>query len=271
MSNSDNKKTFVPAEPTPVAKTQVHAQVATVSAPHSSVQTSGMAVAGLVCSIVGLIIWIPFPLLGLIFSIVGLNQTKDNKRGGRGLAIAGLIVSIVSMLLGLVWFIVLIIGAANTATNDLNTSSNNSSLSTLTSGDTPRVKARLNESARDGKFEFTVKSVECGKTTVGDQYYSVTAQGEFCFVNIKVSNIGNEPQSIYSSSQYLYNSEGQKYSSDSSATSTVQTGNDVWWNDINPGNSVEGTIVYDVPKGMTPASVELHDSFFSDGILVELK
>lgn len=235
------------------------------ASPTVSPPTSGMAIAGLVCAFL-------FPLLGLIFSIIGISQTKDNKKSGRVLAIIGLVVSILGMLLGLFWFIVFIIAAANTDTTDFDTTStSNSSLSSLTEEKKPEATAKLNESARDGKFEFTVKSIKCGETTVGDQYYSVTAQGEFCMVNIKVTNIGDEPQGLYSSSQYLYNSEGQKYSSDSSATSTVQTGNDLWWSDINPGNTVEGTIVYDVPKGMTPASVELHDSFFSDGILVELK
>jgi hypothetical protein len=260
MSATEKKDEFVP---TPAVKEATTAKPATT--PAVAPPTSGMAIAGLVCAFL-------FPLLGLIFSIIGISQTKDNKRGGRVLAIIGLVVSILGMLIGLLWFVIFIIAAANTDTSNFDTSSSsNSSLSSLTDEQKPEVTAKLNESVRDGKFEFTVKSVECGKTTVGDQYYSATAQGEFCMVNVKVSNIGDEPQSIYSSSQYLYNSDGQKYSSDSSATSIEQTGNDVWWNDINPGNSVEGVIVYDVPKGMVPASVELHDSFFSDGVLVELK
>lgn len=57
---------------------------------------SGMAVAGFVSSV---IVCCPVlsPLLGLIFSLVGLSQTKGGVRRGRGLAIAGLIISIVSV------------------------------------------------------------------------------------------------------------------------------------------------------------------------------
>ncbi len=55
---------------------------------------SAMAVTGFVSS---LIVCCPVlsPLLGLIFSLVGLSQTKGGVRRGRGLAIAGLIIAIV--------------------------------------------------------------------------------------------------------------------------------------------------------------------------------
>ena len=55
---------------------------------------STMAVVGFVSSV---IVCCPVlsPLLGLIFSLVGLSQTKGGVRRGRGLAIAGLIISIV--------------------------------------------------------------------------------------------------------------------------------------------------------------------------------
>jgi Telomeric repeat-binding factor 2. len=41
-------------------------------------------------------------------------------------------------------------------------------------------------------------------------------------------------------------------------------------NNINPGNSVAGILVYDVPKGLTLSKIELHDSMFSGGVTVTL-
>jgi len=68
-------------------------------APVSKPGNSGMAVASLVCSLVGVIpcFWFlqVMGLLGAIFGFVGLKQTKDGARGGRGLAMAGLIIGIV--------------------------------------------------------------------------------------------------------------------------------------------------------------------------------
>lgn len=88
---------------------------------------------------------------------------------------------------------------------------------------------------------------------------------------VAVKNIGDEAQSLFSSNQYLYNGSGQKYSADDSATFTAAPQGSTWYNDINPGNSVEGSIVFDLPKDQIPVSAELHDSAFSGGVKVELK
>ena len=39
---------------------------------------------------------------------------------------------------------------------------------------------------------------------------------------------------------------------------------------INPGNRVTGTLIYDVPEGTKLTSIELHDSVFSGGVKVPL-
>lgn len=59
--------------------------------PMSQRPTDTMAVLGLVFAFV-------FPLLGLVFSIIGLQNVKRDGTNGRGLALAGLWVSIASML-----------------------------------------------------------------------------------------------------------------------------------------------------------------------------
>jgi hypothetical protein len=60
---------------------------------------SGMAIASLVCSLVGVIpcFWLfqIMGLLGTIFGFIGLKQTKSGERGGRGMAIAGVVIGIV--------------------------------------------------------------------------------------------------------------------------------------------------------------------------------
>lgn len=53
-------------------------------------KTNGMAIAGFVCSFF-------FALLGLIFSIIGMQQCKERGDNGYGLAKAGMIISIVWM------------------------------------------------------------------------------------------------------------------------------------------------------------------------------
>jgi hypothetical protein len=61
--------------------------------------TNGLAVASLVCSLIG-VVTCGFPaLLGIVFGHIGLHQTSTNPgQGGRGLAIGGLVVGYLAVL-----------------------------------------------------------------------------------------------------------------------------------------------------------------------------
>src|SRR4051794_23617730 len=68
-------------------------------------KTEGLAVAGMVCGIVGLLLFVlgVLPMLAVIFSGVALNRiTKSNGcRKGKGLAITGLVTGIAGCAVGL--------------------------------------------------------------------------------------------------------------------------------------------------------------------------
>lgn len=171
-----------------------------------------------------------------------------------------------SVILGLIVISVISSAAGGGKTN---TSTNSSSKSSTAK--TAEV-AKIGRPVNDGKFEFTVSSVECGKVSVGSsQYLTKSPQGQYCLLNVSVKNIGDQAQSLISSNQYLLNASGQKYSADDTATIYNAPSGTSWYNDINPGNSVNGAIVFDIPKDQTPASVELHDSAFSNGVKVNLQ
>jgi hypothetical protein len=130
---------------------------------------------------------------------------------------------------------------------------------------------KIGDPVRDGKFEFVVKSVTCGKTSVGtNQYLTKEAQGQFCLMDLTVKNIGDQQQLFAESAQKLLNTDGLQYSSDSVASLYNSNNSDTWLNQINPGNSVQGVIVFDIPTDQVPASAELHDSVYSGGVKVQL-
>jgi hypothetical protein len=168
-----------------------------------------------------------------------------------------------------------IIGGAVGGGNKTNT--NTGSNSDSSKPDTAKTEnkaatAKLNEVARDGKFEFTVASVECGKPSVGtNEYLTKQAQGQFCLVNVTAKNIGSEAQTFDSSSQYLYDAANSKFSADGTASLYANPQGSTFLNQINPGNSVSGILVFDVPKDKTPVTAELHDSPFSGGVKVTLQ
>ena len=127
----------------------------------------------------------------------------------------------------------------------------------------------MGSKVRDGDFEFVVTKVSCGISQVGSADFGQKAQGQFCRVDVTVSNIGNEPQTMFSDNQYAFDAKGHKFSASSEAA--------IWddkaqliFEEINPGNSLKGRIYFDVPKNAKPVELELHDSMFSDGVKVRL-
>lgn len=133
-----------------------------------------------------------------------------------------------------------------------------------------KKKPGLNQPVRDGKFEFTATRVKCGATKVGSDLIGEKAQGQYCLITLKVKNIGKEAQAFTDSAQKAYDAKKVEYSVDSAAAIYVNSENQVLFQDINPGNAVTGTLVFDVPKGTKLTSLELHDSIFSGGVEVAL-
>lgn len=120
----------------------------------------------------------------------------------------------------------------------------------------------------DGKFEFTVTNVEQGVGRVGSDMFGEDAQGQFLLVHVTVRNVGDEAQYFDSSSQKLVDAQGRQHSADSAAA--IYLDGSSFLESVNPGNSVEGIVVFDVPVDAVPATLELHDSMFSDGVTVTL-
>jgi hypothetical protein len=135
----------------------------------------------------------------------------------------------------------------------------------------PKV-ATMGIPVRDGSFEFIVKDIKCGVTSVGtNPYLTKTPQGQFCVVSLSVENIGKQAQTFFSSNQKLLSSSNTQYSADDQATDYNANNAQTVFSNINPGNRVEGQVVFDVPKDVTPASAELHDSAYSGGAKVSLQ
>jgi len=108
-----------PISPIPPMPTGVPAPPVYAAVPQQPA-TNPMAITGMICGILSLPMLcccygLPFNILGIVFSIVGLSQLKANpQQQGKGMAIAGLICSILSVLLiGILILLGVAIGIAN--------------------------------------------------------------------------------------------------------------------------------------------------------------
>jgi len=183
----------------------------------------------------------------------------------------------VALLFGAVLAFLLLVGsctgwADETSSSSSSTSSTRSSAAAVRPAAPATATAALAGSAvRDGKFEFRVlgmsRATEAGD--LSNPYMIAKAQGEFIILTLSVTNIGNRPQSYFGSNQKLIDTAGREYGADSEAGLWMNESDGVM-SEINPGNSVQVRVAFDVPPGTEPAVLEVHDSMFSGGAEVAL-
>lgn len=126
--------------------------------------------------------------------------------------------------------------------------------------------SKMGVPVRDGQFEFTVTNLAANQTIPNTK-----PQGQFVVVAVKVRNIGKEARTWIDGNQYAYDAAGRKFSADSGAGLLMASNSGRTWLDaINPGNAVEGWIVFDVPPGVKLTRLELHDSMLSRGVKIDL-
>lgn len=133
----------------------------------------------------------------------------------------------------------------------------------------PKAKVPgIGDTVRDGDLEFTVTKIAT-KSRVGDDFLNKTAQGKFLLVHVRVTNIGDNAQTLSGERQTMIDSQGREFSADTGAAMYLGDAK-TFWEEINPGNSVDGIVVFDVPKKTNPDTLELHDSYWSRGVKISL-
>jgi hypothetical protein len=126
----------------------------------------------------------------------------------------------------------------------------------------------IGDTVKDGDLSFTVTKAKPGPKRIGNEYLGETAQGRFYYVYVTVKNHSDEPASFSSYGQNLLIGNKQ-YAADATAAAYIK-GSSSLFTPINPGNEVDGIMVFDVPESAKPAAIELHDSSLSRGVKVSL-
>lgn len=191
----------------------------------------------------------------------GQQAPEQPKKGRSGCIIAAVVVGVI-VLLGIIGVViaVFVVGSAVDEAIDAGTSG------------AADPGAGLDESVRDGMFEFTVESFECGETTVEDPTTGVTeqAQGQFCVAEMTVENIGDEVRGFADFNQELVDADGREYEASPVASYYLTEGGRTVFENVNPGNNIAVRVAWDVPEDIEPAQLILHDSPFSNGVIVTL-
>ncbi len=133
---------------------------------------------------------------------------------------------------------------------------------------TEPVVVPYGQPAMDGQFTFEVAGFECGIDTAGEGIITTDARGTFCFLDLLVTNTGEEGRRFFSAAQRLLDDQDRKLEPSVEATLLVNA--DEMNEELNPGLSLEVTVVFDVDETTVIDRAMLHDSPLSGGVTVAL-
>jgi hypothetical protein len=119
-----------------------------------------------------------------------------------------------------------------------------------------------------GDFAVTVTGTEGGLDRIGDATFGEEAQGQFVKVFVTVENTGDSAEYFFDSDQELIDDQDRQHSTSSS--SWLLDEESLFLAEINPGNTVEGVLLYDIPADAVPTAVDLQAGWLDGSVRVAL-
>lgn len=118
-----------------------------------------------------------------------------------------------------------------------------------------------------GDMEATVTKVDRGKESVGGSYVNKKAQGEYVLVSVEVKNTGKDELTVMSSTFTLVGPDGVEYST---SDDIVYLDEPLILESVNPGNTIKGQVLFDIPKGAKYSSLRIDGALFADPAIVNV-
>jgi len=170
--------------------------------------------------------------------------------------------------------IIIIVASSSKKSNDNNatTASTAAGAAASTTPTTAPGTPGLNQVAKDGDFAFTVTSVQCGVTNLGTDPISTTASAgtQWCLANMSVTNDKSESQDFFADNQKAIDATGKSLSADTEALIYLPNNGTSSDSTVNPGVTITATVPFQISSTDSIKQLELHDSAFSGGVLVNV-
>lgn len=164
---------------------------------------------------------------------------------------------------GVIAFVVIMmIGAISGGGKNTSTTSNSGT--PKSSDKKEEVIAKLNETVIDKDLAFTATNISTAKS-LGSSYTKKDAQGTFYVVTLNVKNTGKETATIDSSMIKITDSQGRKFdrSIEGQTSKGMAQGKvDMFLQQVQPGLSVTGDIVFDLPDDATDLKLLVKGGLF---------
>ena len=153
-------------------------------------------------------------------------------------------------------------------------SNSSSATATVTSANQAAQKvAKIGDTVTDdNNIAFTVTGLTTAQT-LGNSFTQKTAQGQYYVVSVKVLNNGKSTQTINSSDFKLTDGQGRSFDPSTDgmmAKSEAEGKTDFFLQQVQPGLSVTGDLVFDAPANDTGLKLQVQGNLFSNGQTIDL-
>ncbi|MFA7301638.1 MAG: DUF4352 domain-containing protein [Candidatus Shapirobacteria bacterium] len=142
--------------------------------------------------------------------------------------------------------------------------SSNSSNSNSSKAESNKVVAKIGEAVTANDLSFTVTDITKAKS-LGNSYTKKESQGTFNVITLNIKNTGKETATIDSSMMKITDSQGRKFDRSiegQTAKGLSQGKVDLFLQQVQPGLSVTGEIVFDLPDDATDLKLLVKGSMF---------
>ncbi|WP_426514316.1 serine/threonine-protein kinase [Dactylosporangium sp. McL0621] len=136
---------------------------------------------------------------------------------------------------------------------------------------TPSPTPKRSPVASDGKMRFTLAKFECGKKELGDWPLTRKPAGQYCLAALKVENTSDSKGRIWAGNQKLRDGDGKEYGPDEFSWVYYEPSRPLF-GEIAAGDAVTGTLVFDVPDGVTFTELRVKSGLVGgDGSAIKLR
>jgi len=129
---------------------------------------------------------------------------------------------------------------------------------------------QLGEEIQAGNLKWKITSVatatQIGQDIAGT-FFGEKTDGLFLIIDVEVENTANSAQYLMDSYAKLVDSQGREFSPDTAAALYLKpSGSAIIFEQINPGITKKGKIVYEVPEGVNSFNVKITSDLFTSNI-----
>ncbi|MFC4066896.1 DUF4352 domain-containing protein [Actinoplanes subglobosus] len=119
-------------------------------------------------------------------------------------------------------------------------------------------------------FGFDVTGLRCGVPSIGPEGQEQKAAGQFCLLDLKVTNNGGEPELFDSGAQRVHDTNGVAYAVADEAAEFLNDGSPSLLSEVEPGETVNGVLPFDVPSDVQLREAMLTSEVSTPGVRVLL-